>query len=290
MLTIAKILNNNIAIVVDEQGRDCIAMGKGVAFGRKRGDALAEKDVERLFTQRVPELSRRLDSLIALIPEEYFEAAQAVVEHARLRLGRDLEDGIYLALADHIHFAVERARKGQLIANRLSFETRIVYRDEFECALVALAYLNRVFDVKLPEDEAAFIALHLVNASTGVGMEATTEMASIIQNSLAIVREGLGLELDEDSLAYYRFMIHLKFFAQRVVSDGGSSLRPGTDDHRLIALVRREFADAAACADGIVEHVRHRCGYEVSGNEWMYLAMHIEHVRNGEVQNGREVE
>lgn len=286
MLTIAKILNNNIAIVVDGQGQDCIAMGKGVAFGRKRGDVLAEAEVERLFTQHVPELSRRLDGLIALIPEEYFEAAQAIVEHARLRLGRDLEDGVYLALADHIHFAVERARKGQVIANRLTFETKMVYRDEFECAQVALAYLDRVFDVELPEDEAAFIALHFVNASTGVGMEATTEMATIIQRSLAIVRERLGIAFDEDSLAYYRFMVHLKLFAQRAVSGGDAPLNADVEDRRLIAMVQREYTVAAACADDIVDYVRRQHGCEVSGNEWMYLAMHIERVRNGEARRG----
>ena len=242
--------------------------------------------VERLFTQHVPELSRRLDGLIALIPEEYFEAAQAIVEHARLRLGRDLEDGVYLALADHIHFAVERARKGQVIANRLTFETKMVYRDEFECAQVALAYLDRVFDVELPEDEAAFIALHFVNASTGVGMEATTEMATIIQRSLAIVRERLDIAFDEDSLAYYRFMVHLKLFAQRAVSGGDAPLNTGVEDRRLIAMVQREYTVAAACADDIVDYVRRRHGCEVSGNEWMYLAMHIERVRNGEARRG----
>lgn len=286
MLTIAKVLNNNIAVVVDASGRDCIAMGKGLAFGRRRGDSLEESAVERLFTQRVPELSRRLDGLIALIPEEYFEIAQDIVEHTRLRLGRSLDDGVYLALADHIHFAVERARAGRPIACRLTFETRLVYRDEFECALTAVSYIERVFGVTLPEDEAAFIALHFVNASTGAGLGATTEMAGIIQRALQITRDGLGLDLDEDSLAYYRYMVHLKLFAQRAVAPESAGGQVPAEDGRLIAMVGREYPASAAVADAIVDFVSREHGYEVGRNEWMYLTMHIERVRGGERRRG----
>ena len=51
-------------------------------------------------------------------------------------------------------------------------------------------------------------------------------------------------------------------------------------------MVQREYTVAAACADDIVDYVRRRHGCEVSGNEWMYLAMHIERVRNGEARRG----
>lgn len=82
MLQVAKVLNNNIAVVVDARGSDCIAMGRGIAFGRKRGDLIDEDSVERLFTQHGAELSGKLGQLVSSIPEEYFEATRAIVEHA----------------------------------------------------------------------------------------------------------------------------------------------------------------------------------------------------------------
>ena len=163
MLRVAKVLNNNIAIVVDSRGNDCIAMGRGVAFGRKHGDLIDENDVERLFTQHVDELSGKLGQLVKSISEEYFEATQAIVEHAKLRMGRDLDDGIYLALTDHVHFAVERVRKGQALDNRLNFEIKMVYPDEYACAQTAIAFIDRIFNVTLPQEEAGFIAMHFVN-------------------------------------------------------------------------------------------------------------------------------
>ncbi|WP_376715789.1 CAT RNA binding domain-containing protein [Vagococcus lutrae] len=38
MYVINKILNNNVVISVDEQKREIIVMGRGIAFGKKSGD------------------------------------------------------------------------------------------------------------------------------------------------------------------------------------------------------------------------------------------------------------
>lgn len=281
MLTVAKVLNNNIAVVVDEHGNDCIAMGRGIAFQRKRGDELDERDVERLFTQRVPELTRRFGDLATSISEEYFEAAQAIVEHAKLRLRHDLDDGIYLALADHIHFAIQRARAGATVDGLLTFEIKIAYRDEFECARAAVAYLNRIFNVELPEEEAGFIALHFVNASTGVDMDGAVGIATIIQHALGIVRDRLEIDFDEDSTAYYRFMIHLKLFAQRVLAKGSSNDSAIEADRGLIATVRRDYPDSYACAEEIAAYADHSFDYTVPQSEQVYLALHIERVKGG---------
>lgn len=280
MLTIAKVLNNNIAVVVDGQGNDCIAMGKGIAFQRKHGDTLDREDVERLFTQDVPELTKRFDDLVPSIPEEYFEASQAIVEHAKLRLRHDFDDGIYLALADHIHFAIQRIRSGQLVDSRLTLEIKMVYRDEFECAQTAVAYLNCVFDVELPEEEAGFIALHFVNASNGGGMDETVEMTTIIQHALDIVRERLGIVFDEDSTTYYRFMVHLKFFAQRAIMREPQQAGATSGDFGLMATVRCDYAASYGCAREIASYVKGSCGFTVPEDELVYLALHIERVKN----------
>lgn len=282
MLRVAKVLNNNIAIVVDSRGNDCIAMGRGVAFGRKHGDLIDENDVERLFTQHVDELSGKLGQLVKSIPEEYFEATQAIVEHAKLRMGRDLDDGIYLALTDHIHFAVERARKGQALDNRLNFEIKMVYPDEYACAKTAIAFIDRVFNVTLPQEEAGFIAMHFVNAETGgMGMQTAATMAKIIHDSLDIVQKRFDMKLDDGSIAYYRFMVHLKFFAQHIVMSEMPRDSVGARDRQLHATVVREYPDAYDCAEEIASRAERAHGCSVPDDERLYLALHIERVRKG---------
>ena len=163
-MKIAKVLNNNIVIAVNERGEDVIAMGCGIAFGKKRGDALYPAKVERLFTNSVPELSGRFEELAKAIPAEYIEAAEKVIAMAKMQLGKELADNLYLSLADHIYFTIQRWHSNMLIRNRLLLETRMLYPDEFRAGQDAVKYLDERFKVDLPEDEAAFIALHFVNA------------------------------------------------------------------------------------------------------------------------------
>jgi beta-glucoside operon transcriptional antiterminator len=164
-MKIAKVLNNNIAIAVGRDGNDVIVLGSGIAFQKHRGDEVDESRIERIFTQHVSELSLRLSEMVQEIPEEYFEAVRKIVDDAKIELGKDLDDPIYLSLTDHIHFAIQRIEEGIPLHNRLLLETKMIYRDEFRVAARAVNYLDATFNVKLPEDEIAFIALHLVNAS-----------------------------------------------------------------------------------------------------------------------------
>ena len=159
-----KILNNNIAIVADEAGEDRIVMGCGVAFGKKYGDPVDVARIERIFTQNVRDLSGKFEALLKEIPDEYLECADRIIAHGKLLLGKELADNLYLSLTDHIFFTVKRCREGMLIHNRLLFETKMIYKEEFQVGMDAVEMMNQQFDINLPEDEAAFLALHFVNA------------------------------------------------------------------------------------------------------------------------------
>lgn len=272
---IAKVLNNNIAIAVGDEGRDVIVMGCGVAFRKKHGDEIDEAKIERLFTQDVPELSRRLDELVAEIPEEYFEAAQSIISNVKMRLGRALDDNLYLTLTDHIHFSVERCRKGVAIRNRLLLETKMLYQEEFQCSLEAVEYLNARFSVQLPEDEAAFIALHLVNADSGTSMDETFQITRMVQGINSLIRNYFKVEIDPSSLSYYRLMIHLKFFATRIVS---GSHADEMNDRQLFDLVRHQYAKSYECASRVAAFIQKTYQYRVSEDEQVYLTIHLNRV------------
>jgi len=256
-------------------------MGCGVAFKKRRGDVVDEAKVDRLFTQDVSELSRRFGEMIAEIPEEYFEAAQSIIGNAKMRLGRNLDDNLYLTLTDHIHFSIERCRQGITIRNRLLFETKMLYREEFECACEAVSYLDKRFDVELPQDEAAFIALHLVNADSGASMDNTFQITRMVQGINSLIRNYFKIEIDTESLDYYRLMIHLKLFASRIVSgDGGTAVH----DRRLFDMVRQQYAGSFACAKQVASFIQKMYGHHVSEDELMYLTIHLERVYGKKVR------
>lgn len=285
-LKIAKVLNNNIVIAVNDRGEDVIAMGCGIAFGKKHGDVLEQARVERLFTNSVPELSGRFEELVKAIPAEYIEAAEKVIAMAKMHLGKELADNLYLTLADHVYFTIQRYHSKMLIRNRLLLETRMLYPDEFRAGQDAVRYLNERFQVDLPEDEAAFIALHFVNASMGMQMNETMQITEIVQEVSSIIRNYFHLDFDPDSLDYFRMVTHIKFFAQRIVT--GTSLTSDESDLQLYEMVRQKYGQSFACVQKIVDYLEKQYRTAVSGTEQMYLTIHVERVRRSMQEKRKE--
>ena len=48
-MIIKKVLNNNLLLVESENGKEQIAMGKGLRFSYKVGERLRETDVEKIY-------------------------------------------------------------------------------------------------------------------------------------------------------------------------------------------------------------------------------------------------
>lgn len=46
-MKIAKILNNNVVVVLDEQGREQVVMGRGLAFQKHPGDVIPKENIEK---------------------------------------------------------------------------------------------------------------------------------------------------------------------------------------------------------------------------------------------------
>ena len=74
-------------------------------------------------------------------------------------------------------YAIERKQQGIVVANELSWEMKKFYNAEFQVGLKALDIVKQELDVELPEDEAGFIAMHLVNAQMGGQMNQSQEYA-----------------------------------------------------------------------------------------------------------------
>ena len=276
-MKIAKILNNNIAIAVNDKGEDIIVMGCGVAYQKRYGDMIDESRIERMFTKSVPELSNKFEALIKEIPAEYLDAAELIFDRASLRLGKEFAGNLYLSLTDHIYFAAKRYHEGLEIHNRLLLETKMLYQEEFQAGMEAIAYLNQRFSLTLPEDEAAFIAMHFVNASMGIEMNETTAITKVIQQIRTIIRNYFQIEFDEESFDYYRMMTHLKFFAQRMVT--GKTYDSSGDDAQLLQMVRNKYHKSYNCVERIEKFLLKEYSYKIAPSEQLYLTIHIERIR-----------
>ena len=162
-MKIAKILNNNVVVVQDERGREQVVMGRGLAFQKRVGEALDTALIEKVFALQSDELVQRLGELLSQIPLEVMTTCDRIIGLAAQRLGK-LQESLYITLTDHCYFAIERQKKGLAIKNVLLWDIKRLYPKEFELGQEARAIIAKRLNVELAEDEAGFIALHLVTA------------------------------------------------------------------------------------------------------------------------------
>ncbi|MBP1905972.1 beta-glucoside operon transcriptional antiterminator [Paenibacillus turicensis] len=279
-MRIAKVLNNNVITVIDDQHKESVIMGRGIAFKKQPGDEIEEERIEKIFTLENREVSQKLMTLLSDIPMEYMDISDEIIQYAQGVLGGKLHDSIYISLTDHIHFAIERYRLGMEIKNALLWEIKRMYRKEYAIGVKALGIITDKLGVTLPEDEGGFIALHLVNAQLNVEMRDTVTMTNIVKDIINIVRRSFVIDLDEESLSYYRFLTHLKFFAQRILSGTPSSNKE--TDNSLHDMVKQQYSSSYACAEKIKDYAQKIYGRSLSNEEMLYLTIHIERVVKSE--------
>lgn len=267
---IKRVYNNNV-VMVDDAGNERIAVGKGIAFGRKRGDVLDSASFEKVFTLDDPTQLSRLERLIKGIPSEYLLIAEDIVAMLRRESASVIDDNVLIALTDHISMALEREQAGIICDNPLLFEIKRFYGREFELALKAREIIRGHLGIEISEAEVGFIALHIVNATMKQRADHLMLSIKMINGILNTVSETFGLTYDEGSVQYERFLRHLQFFSQRVLDKSIAQ----SEDTFLFHLGKDQYPDALECTERIGAHIEQEYGCVVSDAEKGYLVYHI---------------
>lgn len=273
-LIISKVINNNVVSAYDDEQHELVIMGRGIAFQKKSGDLIDEERIEKVFSIQNKDISEKFKTLLYDIPIEYMQVCEAIIDHARTTLNKNLNDSIYVTLTDHITFAIERHQKGMDIKNALLWEIKRLYKDEFMCGVEALRIIQDKLDIHLPEDEAGFIAMHIVNAELNEEMPNVIQITKLIQDILNIVKYHFQIDLDEESLNYFRFVTHLKFFGQRLFNE----TQMENQNEFLYEVVKEKNTAAFQCAEKINDYVQKEHNRSLIEDEMLYLTLHIDRV------------
>ncbi len=275
MNRIRKILNSNVVLVDDDEHNSFIIMGRGLGYGKKQGDIVQDSDQNQIFIPLSDSKQQAVLDLFNQLPQKVFELSEQIIRHAEKELERKLNVSVHLALADHIHFAIERCRQGLTITNRVLWEIKTFYRQEFAIGQYGVALLNEAYRLTLPEEEAANIAFHIANAESEAkeGLD-SMQSARLIREIKDIVLYSLNRTVDEDSLHYARFIMHTRFFAERLLT--GKQL---PDSGGLYELFHGEYTDCMPIVDKIEAYLRKKYQIIITREEKIFLAIHIKRMK-----------
>ena len=277
-MRVSKVLNNNVVIAIDTHQREVVVMGRGIGFQKKPGMNIDAEEIQKVFTltkSNDDSIDNRYRELLAGMPILLLEATEQIFELAKKTLSSELHPSVRISLADHIFFAIERLRMGQVVKNGMLSEIKQLYPLEFNLGCQALQLLKDASGIAFPEDEAGFIAMHLVNAQLNEDMNNTISVTNLIRDIIHMIKYTLTVDLNENSDEFRRLVTHLKFFAHRLIHQTSIS----DEEDSLFQSVRSKYPTAYACVEKIRKYVDKQFRHSMTSEEMMFLTIHVERVR-----------
>lgn len=274
-MIIKKILNNNVITTIDENTRlEKVVMGRGIAFQKQPGDMLDAQKIEKIFVLENKNENESFKKLINEIPVEYLKISEAIISYGKEKLNTELDEHIYIALTDHIAFAIRRYKENIHLKNQLLWEIQRIHKNEFEIGLWAIDLIEKETDIHMDLDEAGFIALHFIDASLNQPMDNTINITEIVQEILNLIKYYFTIEFKEDDISYDRLITHLKYFAQRVISNKVLQ----NDNNEFLEMVKTNYRESYNCAVRIKTYIEKNYDYKINDDEIVYLTLHIQRV------------
>ncbi|MDU4889293.1 MAG: PRD domain-containing protein [Clostridium sp.] len=273
-MKITKVINNNVVCAFNEDNKEVVIMGKGIGFKAKEGRIIDDSKIEKIFVMNSKSSVEKFKQLLENLPMEHFNVSNEIIAYAKEILGVKINPNIYITLTDHINFAVYRFKNGIQFSNPLLWEVRQFYKSEYLIGEYAVNLIEKKLGVKMNKDEAANIALHIVNAEYNTEMKDAMRFTNLIADILKIVEEFYEIKLDENNIHYSRFITHLKFLCQRLFSN--ELLESNEDD--LAEMIISSYPREYKCSLKIKDYIEGEYQHNISQEELAYLTVYIKRI------------
>lgn len=276
-MKLVKALNNNVALVLNDNRREEIVMGSGIAYNMRPGDRIRDSLIEKRFVLDMEHGRKDFDNLLKRISVSDIELASTIIKRGEKVLGYQCSDTILLTLSDHLGMMLDRAKKGIYFATALEWDIKLIYPKEYRYAKTVVAALKKKTRYDIPEQEAAFIALHFINANQDMeGMHQTIETTKIIQNILNITKLYYGRELNVEDFDVGRFIVHVRYFVQRQIKGSGLDM-----DLSIAEAIAKSCPNDYKCAVKIADFLKKKYDWDVNDAELLYLTLHLNRISKG---------
>lgn len=274
-MRIIKILNNNVIIALNEEAEEVILMGNGLGFQMKTDSTIQTEKIEKVFKLESKVEQEQIEKLFSEIPEDIIRVSYELINYAKKKLNKNLKDSAFIAIADHLHSAIQRDKNGIKVKNFLLWDIKRFFPDELQIGQKVTAIVNEKFNTNLSEDEAGFVALHITNASLDSGYEDAVSLTQLIEEILTVIKYTLRVNFSENDIYFQRFITHLKFFSQRVLTNQIHLEEENKVQNELFELVTTQYPEAFEVTKKVAEFLQTRRDYIISKDEQVYITIHL---------------
>lgn len=268
-----KNFNNNAALVKDNENVEWIVIGNGIGFGKHPGEQVDATKISRRFVAAEADYSQ-INAFKDIKPQA-LSITTKIVKLVEPILDVKFSNYQYLALADHVDFALKRALENiDINDGTVRWEVEKLFPVEYQAAVKALELINREAKVTLPKSESILLTYHFVNSeSDNTKLQETIRITQLIKQITDIIQYQFGVELDADSFNFNRFVTHLRSLIIQHLShtqQAGNELDPS-----LLQLMQLKYPEAYQAVERIDRYLSTKLKWQLQPDEKVYLTLHI---------------
>ena len=261
-----KRFNNNIVLCITNKGKEVVAFGKGLGFHEIPYEVELSK-IERTFYSVKDEYLKMIND----IPEDVIKISSDVIDFAREQLNYPFNGNIVFTLADHITFAIKRYQDHINFKLPIIYDINYLFEKELEVGKYALQLIKKKYHIHLPQEEATYIALHLINAKEQMDIEKENIDEKIIQQIINIIENEYCITINKNHFNYSRFISHMYYLLKRSKQKHLLS----SDNHILYDKTKEEFPKTYNCTKQITQYLLNQFKIDLTDEEELYLMLHI---------------
>ena len=120
---IKKVLNNNV-VIAQNDNEETILMGLGLGYGKKAGEVVEDKKIEKIFALKVTSEQQNFSELLSEIPSGIVELSILTLAKAKTKFDKTISDTVLVAFADHLNAAIIREKDNITIKNFLLWDIK----------------------------------------------------------------------------------------------------------------------------------------------------------------------
>lgn len=267
---VKKVLNNNVLIAGHDTFQEVVLIGKGIGFGKKRGELISNETVEKIFVLKNEQEQEQYKKLLPYTNEKMIEVVSDCIAHISKKVGLPLNEHIHIALTDHITFAIKRIEQGMDIKNPFLSETEVLYPKEYNIASEVVSIIEDNLKIKLPKGEIGFIALHIHSAITHKSISEVNRHSQLIAQLIEVAEDSLNIQLDKESFNYLRLVRHLQATIERVLKEEKTE-----EPEELALLLKKKYPLCYNVAWKMIKMMQQVLKKQIDEAEAVYLTMHL---------------
>jgi beta-glucoside operon transcriptional antiterminator len=265
-MKVIKNINNNVAVCLDSTGKEVIVTGKGVGF-KKPPYELQLSEIDRTYY----DVDEIYVSMIRDLPDDVLKVSDEIILYARKKYDIVFSSNIVFTLADHLNFAIKRNKENIKVKLPIVNDIEQLFEKEIDIGNYGVKLIRKKLGVYLPREEAAYIALHLINSEQQTKNKSYENSEQIIEKITKIVEAEYNLEIDKHDFNYSRFVTHIHYLLKR----GKDHELLKTDNGEMYKTLVKEYPKTYETSEEIRKYLKDELSLELNDEEMLYLMLHI---------------